>query len=310
MKIKIGTRRSRLAMWQTNTVLALINKQFPDVEVEIIPVSTLGDKDKSTPLAQLGQTGVFTKELEDALLAGQCDVAVNSFKDMATTQPDGLMVGAVLEREQPMDVLISRDGLPLEELKKGALVGSSSLRRRALLLKNRPDLCLADLRGNVPTRLKAVGVQIKEGKEPSGQPLDATVLAFAGIKRLGLDTHITQILPVETFLPAPAQGAVAIQIRSDDSAVKEIVSAFNHKPTQLVTTAERKFLQVMEGGCHIPLGALATLDATEITLTGIVLSEDGDDYVESKIRGTDPNRIGEDLAQCLLALGGYEILKR
>ncbi len=305
--IRIGTRKSRLAVWQAQRVAYLLQKNSPEIDVEVVGVSTLGDRDKATSLVGLGQVGVFTKEIEDALLDGRCDIAVHSFKDLATSLPDGLTIGAILEREDPRDVLISRDGHDLSRLPPGARIGTSSLRRRALLLHLRPDLEIVDLRGNVPTRLRAAGAQIDEGNEPTGEPIDGTVMALAGLKRLGLDRYATETLDPDPFVPAPAQGAVAVEIRSDDEIAK-ILSALDHQETRLATTAERTFLRVMEGGCHIPLGAIATVEDDEIHLSGVVLSLDGKRVVRGDAGGGDPGEVGDLLARELLTGGAQEIL--
>ncbi len=305
--IRIGTRKSRLAVWQAQRVAYLLRENSPGLDVEVVGIATLGDRDKSTSLVGLGQVGVFTKEIEDALLDGRCDIAVHSFKDLATGLPDGLTIGAILEREDPRDVLISRDGRNLGRLLPGARIGTSSLRRRALLMHLRPDLEIVDLRGNVPTRLRAAGAQIDEGNEPTGEPIDGTVMALAGLKRLELDEYATEILPLDRFPPAPAQGAVVVEIRSDDEIAK-ILSALDHEKTRLVTTAERTFLRVMEGGCHIPLGAIATAEDDGIHLRGVVLSLDGKQVVRGEAAGEDPKEVGELLARELLANGAEKIL--
>ena len=207
----IGTRRSALAMWQTDWVAALLRERNPGLRVEVVPIQTLGDRDKATSLVGLGRVGVFTKEIEDALLAGQCDLAVHSYKDLATVLPPGLFIGATMEREDPRDVMVSRSGSVLDDLPPGSVVGTSSLRRRSLVLHRRPDLQVTGLRGNVPTRLRAVGAAVEGGSEPKGDPPDATVMALAGLKRLGLDGHASQILdpsfapcnPVQDFIPDP-----------------------------------------------------------------------------------------------------------
>lgn len=305
--IRIGTRKSRLAVWQAQRVAYLLQENSPGLDVEVVGMATLGDRDKATSLVGLGRVGVFTKEIEDALLDGRCDIAVHSFKDLATSLPDGLTIGAILEREDPRDVLISRDGRELSRLLPGTRIGTSSLRRRAQLMHLRPDLEIVDLRGNVQTRLRAAGVQIDEGTEPAGEPIDATVMALAGLKRLGLDRYATETLDSDRFIPAPAQGAVAVEIRSDDKIV-EFLSTLDHEETRLVTTAERTFLGVMEGGCHVPLGAIATVEDDGIHLTGVVLSLDGKQVVRGDSAGGDPKEVGELLARELLSRGAEKIL--
>lgn len=308
-RLRIGTRRSALAMWQTEWVAALLAEQCPKIEVEIVSLETLGDRDKSTSLVGLNRVGVFTKEIEDALLDGRCDVAVHSYKDMATVLPDGLVVGATLEREDPRDAFVSRSGAPLEEIPAGSVIGTSSLRRRAMVLRSRPDCAIAGLRGNVPTRLKAAGVDVEGARPLTGDPIDATVMALAGLKRLGLERHATQLLDPDIFVPAPAQGVVAVQVRADDSLAVEAARALDHERTRRESDAERTFLRTMEGGCHMPLGAIARDMGGALSLTGEVLSLDGKRAVKATMEGADPVRLGEDLATRMKEEGADEILR-
>jgi len=309
-RLRIGTRRSRLALWQTDWVAAELRRLNPGLEVEVVPVQTLGDRDKATSLVGLGRVGVFTKEIEEALLDRRCDLAVHSFKDLATRLPDGLILGAVPRRADPRDVFVSRSGRTLAEIEPGAVVGTSSLRRRALVLHRRPDLRVRGLRGNVPTRLRAVGVDLEEGKAPSGEPIDATVMALAGLARLGLDRHASEILDIAEFLPAPAQGALAIQIRADDERAAAALAPLDDRPTRLTTEAERAFLATMEGGCHVPLGAFAELDGSALRLRGIVVDPDGGAAVGGERSGTDPTEVGRALAEELRGRGADVILER
>jgi len=308
--IRIGTRSSRLAMWQTEWVAAKLRRLHPGVEIEVVPIRTLGDRDRSTSLAAMGRVGVFTKEIEDALLDGRCDVAVHSYKDLATSLPDGLVLGAVPVRADPRDALASRSGLGLDDLEPGGLVGTSSPRRRALILHRRPDLRVADLRGNLPTRLRAAGIALDEGRDPEGEPLDAVVVALAGLERLGLTEHATEILEADSFPPAPAQGALAVEIRADDHRTAGIVSALDHGPTRWATAAERAFLIAMEGGCHLPLGALAETDGDRGRLDGAVIDPDGTSAVRGSASGRDPAEVGRSLAEELLGRGAAELLCR
>lgn len=308
--IRIGTRRSRLAMWQAEWVAAELQRIHPALEVEIVPIQTLGDRDKATSLAGLGQVGVFTKEIEEALLDRRCDLAVHSYKDLATRLPDGLSLGAVPKRADPRDALVSRSGRSLGELEPGSVVGTSSLRRRALVLLRRPDLSIAGLRGNVPTRLRAIGVEIGEGREPTGDPIDATVMALSGLARLGLDRHASEILPLEEFPPAPAQGALAIEIRSDDGRAASVLAPLDHDPTRRATAAERTFLATMEGGCHVPLGAFARAEGDRLRLRGMVVDLDGTRAVRGELAGSDPVELGRALADELKGRGGDDILAR
>jgi hydroxymethylbilane synthase len=308
--LRIGTRRSRLALWQSERVAYELRRHHAGLHVEIVPVQTLGDRDKATSLVGLGRVGVFTKEIEEALLDGRCDLAVHSFKDLATRLPRGLVLGAVPERGDPRDAIVSRSGARLAELDPGSLVGTSSLRRRAILLHARPDLRVTDLRGNVPTRLRAVGVDLEEGRDPAGEPLDATVMALAGLTRLGLERHASDILSVDEFPPAPAQGALAVQIREDDARAAEMLAPLDHEQTRVTTRAEREFLAAMEGGCHVPLGAFAELDGEQIRLSGIVVDPGGGRAVRGVLSGSEPAALGRSLAAELRSRGADEILGR
>jgi hydroxymethylbilane synthase len=307
---RIGTRRSRLARWQADWVAGALRAAHPGLAVEVIGLETLGDRDKSTSLAGLGRVGVFTKEIEDALLHGRCDLAVHSFKDLATRMPDGLVLGAVPKRADPRDALVSRPGLGFDGLPPGALVGTSSLRRRSLLLLRRPDLRVVGLRGNVPTRLRAAGIDIADGRAPEGPPLDATVMALAGLARLGFEGHAGEVLEPAFFPPAPAQGALALQIRAGDDRARELVAVLDHEPSRRAVTAERTFLATLEGGCHVPVGALAEVRGVEVRLFGMVVEPDGSRAVEGELAGADPAELGRGLAMELKRRGADGILSR
>ncbi|MBN2344271.1 MAG: hydroxymethylbilane synthase [Deltaproteobacteria bacterium] len=307
-KIRLGTRKSRLAMWQTEHVAAKLKKLDQTIEVEIVPIVTLGDRVTDKPLAELGGTAVFTKEIEAALLQNDCDIAVHSLKDLATVMPDGLIIGAYLPREDPRDVFVSKDGTSLQELPAGKVIGTSSLRRVSMVKHLRPDLTVVPLRGNVPTRLGAVGKEAKDAKPYSGEALDGTVMAAAGVKRLGYGKLVTDFLPPDVFLPAPGQGVIALQIRAQDDSAIAIAAQLNCARTKLAAVAERTFLNVMEGGCRLPIGAFSTFTDTTVDLSGIILSPDGRKTVKGHVEGTDPVTVGTQLAQDLLARGGKEIL--
>jgi hydroxymethylbilane synthase len=307
---RVGTRRSRLARWQAEWVAGALRAAHPGLSVEIVGLETLGDRDKSTSLAGLGRPGVFTKEIEEALLDGRCDLAVHSFKDLATRLPEGLTVGAVPERADPRDALVSRRGGSLADLEPGALVGTSSLRRRALLLLRRPDLRVVPLRGNVPTRLRAAGIDLEDGREPAGPPLDATLMALAGLERLGLDRHASEALDPAFFPPAPAQGALALQIRSGDGHAGRLVAVLDHGATHRAVAAERAFLATLEGGCHVPVGALAVAWDTGVRLSGVIVEPDGSGVVEGERSGRDAEQVGRELALELKRRGADGILAR
>jgi len=244
--VKIGTRKSRLALWQANHVADLLRTQYPDTPVELVTFTTKGDKVLDKALPAIGGKGLFTEELERALLSREIDCAVHSLKDLPTDNPQGLTIAAVPKRAPVEDVLISRSAKSLDELPQGAKIGTSSLRRAAQLRHYRADFAIIDLRGNVPTR-------IEKALDPDG-PYDAIVLARAGVERLGLSEHITQIIPLEVMLPAPGQGAIGIQCR-DTHADLVLFEKINDKHTRIAVEAERAFLNQLEGGCSVPVAA-------------------------------------------------------
>jgi hydroxymethylbilane synthase len=294
-RVILGTRGSELALAQTHAIAAAIRAIAPEVETVIEIIASQGDKIQNIPLAQMGGKGLFTKELEDALLEKRVDLAVHSLKDLPTELPRGLCLAAITEREDPRDVLVSQGGLPLAALPQGAKVGTSSLRRRAQLLAARPDLDMPDIRGNVPTRLKKVA----EGN------YDATLLALAGLKRLGLDAHATEVLPYEVMLPAPGQGALGIECREDDHELRALLARLAHPETAASVTAERALLQALGGGCHTPLGTWAQVSGHEIELQACVAALDGKQLWRAVVRGSmeEPVALGEEAARQLLAQG-------
>lgn len=297
----IGTRASALALAQTEIVAEALRAAHPGVALIVRPMRTGGDKDQHTPLAQLGGQGIFVKEIENALAAGEIDLAVHSLKDMPAAQPKGLVIAAVLEREDARDALVSRDGLGLEQLPPCARVGTGSLRRRAQLRALRPDLELVDLRGNVDTRLRRVA----EGA------CDAVVLALAGLARLGRAAEATAILPLDVMLPAVGQGAICIEAREDDAAALALARAVDHPATHLATAAERSFLRELGGGCHVPIAAHATWQGGTLWLRGLVASADGARVVRGSAAGPpeEAERLGQGLARQLLAEGCAELLR-
>ena len=308
-EIRIGTRRSRLAIWQTEWVARLLRERNEELQVEVVPVRSFGDRDRTTALHGMARQGVFTKEIEEALLDGRCDLAVHSLKDLPVRTPDGLVVGAILEREDPRDAWIAGRGLTIDRLPEGATVGTSSLRRRSQVLHLRPDLEVLDLRGNVPTRLRAAGVSLDEGNEPE-RSYDATILAYAGLKRLGLAEHVTEALPTDRFLPAPGQGAVAIELRSDDRKTLELVLPLDDGTARLAVEAEREFLEALGGWCHVPVGALATVTDGGIRLEGMVGDPDGRLLLRGETTGEDEVATGRRLAADLLDRGAGPILEK
>ena len=304
-KIIIGTRGSKLALWQTNWVKQELEKHAPDIEVEVQIISTKGDRVLDVSLPKLGEQGkgLFTKELEDAIFERRVDIAVHSLKDLPTELPAGLHIGAICEREDVRDALVARGGVQsFNDLPQGAVIGTSSLRRQAQILATRPDLVIKPVRGNVDTRLR---------KLDSGE-YDAIVLAAAGLHRLGFDNRITEHLSEEIMLPAVGQGALAIEIRSDDESINVIVQALEHKPTRQACRAERAFLMGLGGGCLVPIAAHAHVEGSSLSLTGLVASTDGSEVVRSHQSGSieDAESIGERLAGELIGRGAGRILAR
>lgn len=301
-EIVVGTRESRLAMWQANWVVDRLRELCPEYNYRIMGIRTRGDNILDVALAKIGDKGLFTKELELAMLRGEIDLAVHSMKDLPTELPEGLVIGAVCRREYPGDVLISRENKKLEDLPAGALIGTSSLRRCAQLLRYRGDLKMVNLRGNVNTRLR----KLEEEK------LDATVLAYAGVHRMGWDGRITQRIPFEICLPAVGQGSVGVEVRADDDEVRSLVSKIDHFESRVAITAERALLKRLEGGCQIPIGALGIVENGRLLLEGVVASLDGRELVRSSLAGNleDAAETGLKLAENLVRLGAGEILRK
>lgn len=301
-RLVIGTRASALALWQAHWVRDQLADGFPQCKIEIRHIVTTGDKIQDVPLSKIGGKALFTKEIEFAMLAGEIDLAVHSMKDMPTILPEGLMLAAVTERMHPGDALISPAYKRIENLPQGARIGTSSLRRRAQIRAYRPDLEIVELRGNVDTRIKKL----------STDQLDGIILAVAGLRRLGLDDHITQILPTEACLPAVGQGALAIETRMDDAAILAMVKTLEHKPTRLAVTAERAMLDEMEGGCQVPIGAYAYVEENSLRMEGLVADLDGKTCIRETIAGPlqDAEALGRELARTLLGRGGQEILTK
>lgn len=301
--LNVGTRRSALARYQTGLVAERLQAIFPDLRTETIVYSTRGDKELARPLPEIGGKGLFTAELEAALRAGEIDLAVHSLKDLPTDDPPGLILGAILPREDPADVLVSRRGYTLAGLPPNAVVGTSSLRRAAQLLAHRPDLEIVSLRGNVETR-------VGQALDPAG-PYDAIVLAAAGLQRMGLTGHISQTLPFETMLPAPGQGAIAVQCRAGDRATLRRLAQVDHRPTRQAVTAERAFLAELQAGCSLPVGALARVDGEGLSIRGVVISLDGRRVVRVEQQGAaaEAEAVGRALARQALAQGAGAILE-
>ena len=301
-KIVIGSRGSKLALIQANWVKSELEKANKNIEFVIEVIKTTGDKILDTPLAKIGDIGLFTKELEEALLDKRVDLVVHSAKDMPTAIPDGLEIGVVTEREDPHDALISRDNLSLKDLPQGATLGTSSLRRRAQILAVRKDLNIVDLRGNLDTRLS---------KLESGE-LDAIVVAKAGLNRLGRGDEASEIIPYDIMLHAVGQGALCIEIRENDEQIKKIINILQHFDTRYAVMAERTVLQRLQGGCQIPIGAHAeVLFPVNLKMEAVVCTLDGTTVIRDSIAGKvdDYSTMGIELANKLLGRGGRKILE-
>ncbi len=299
--LRIGTRGSKLALWQAEWVQKALSDKFPRLSTELVIIKTKGDKILDVPLAKVGGKGLFVKEIEEALLDNHIDLAVHSMKDMPADIPPGLAIGAVPVREIPQDVLISRYNQKIEELPDGATIGTSSLRRAAQIRHIRPKVTIANLRGNLDTRIK----KLDQGE------YDAIVLAAAGVKRLGYDARISQILPTDLMLPAVGQGALCLESRSNDERIEPIVKSLDHDITHIAITAERAFLHRLEGGCQVPIAAHAVMTDMHVHLTGLVAKTDGSVLIKETLTGSnkDAAGIGIALAQKLLELGAGPILK-
>lgn len=300
-KFIIGSRGSRLALWQSNHIAGRIKQLHPGIETEIRIIKTQGDKILDVPLAKIGDKGLFVKELEEALISGTVNLAVHSMKDVPTSLPAGLTIGAITEREDPRDVLISADGTGLDELPLNARIGTSSLRRIAQLRRINPAFIMEDLRGNLDTRLR----KLSEGL------YDAVILAAAGVRRLGFEDKIAEYLSFERFLPAVGQGALGIEVRRDDTETGDIIKEINHPATAAAVQAERAFLAKLEGGCQIPIGAMGSVgEDNRLVLTGMVSSLDGVNFLREKREGgvSDAQTLGRQLGETLIKQGAGDIL--
>ncbi len=301
-KLIIGSRGSDLALWQTNFVKAKLEEIFPEIYLETKIIKTTGDKTLDVALAKIGDKGLFTREIETALLKKEIDLAVHSLKDLQTVQPKNLVIGAVTARELPNDCLISKKYASIDELPKGAKVATGSLRRKSQLLYYRPDLQIFEIRGNVPTRIKKF----------EQSDLDAMILAFAGVHRLNLDSYIKQIIPFEIMIPAVGQGALAIEIRTDDQEIERLLQKLNDENTSVCVAAERSFLRALEGGCQVPIGANARLENDKIRLEGMAGNLDGSINLRETISGkkTEAKDLGKRLANILIEKGANRLLEQ
>jgi len=299
--LKIATRNSPLALWQAEFVKSRLQFFYPDLEVELVKMTTQGDKILNTPLSKIGGKNLFIKELEVGMLEGRADIAVHSMKDVPYELPTEFEVGAILERENPFDAFVSNDFDNISELPQGSRVGSCSLRRIVQLKALRPDLVILDLRGNVNTRLR---------KLDNGE-YDAIILACAGLIRLGFEDRINQHLGVEQFLPAVGQGALGIEIRKGDKSISTLIEPLINKQTMNEVSAERAMNSTLEGGCSVAIGAYATSNETELQLRGMVGNVDSGDILKVEESGTlsQPKELGEMVANKLLSMGARELLK-
>jgi hydroxymethylbilane synthase len=299
--VVIGSRGSPLALWQANWIKDLLQKQHSDLTVDIIIIKTSGDKIQDVPLAKIGGKGLFVKEIEEGLLKREVDFAVHSMKDMPIIFPMNLCIACVTKRENPFDALISRNDIKLDDLPKGAKIGTGSLRRISQLLYYRPDLKLIPLRGNLETRLKKL--------ETEG--LDAIILAAAGLIRLGWSDRITEIISSEVLLPAMGQGAVGIETRKNDVDNQILLADMDHEETHYALDAERALVSQLEGGCNVPIGSFATLDGDQITLKGLVASLDGKTMYKKELTDLKTNAIalGRKLGDELIELGADRIMQ-
>jgi hydroxymethylbilane synthase len=297
MRLRIGTRKSKLALWQANFIKEKLEKRGH--KVELVLITTSGDKIQDVPLAKIGGKGLFVKEIEEALMRKEIDLAVHSLKDVPMTLPEGLTIGAITERENPFDVLISLKGVHFEDLPQGAKVGTSSLRRQVQIKRRRRDLKVETLRGNVDTRLR----KLQEGF------YDAIILAYAGVKRMGMEDKITQVL--EDFIPAVGQGSLAIEIREDDQDVWQVVRDLDHTESRIRAECERAFLRELQGGCQVPIGAYSWIEGDNILIKGFVSDLEGIKFIEGmKSAGMKcAEQIGVQLARELLSKGAEEILR-
>lgn len=298
--IKIGTRGSRLALYQAELTKKLLSERFPETSIEIVIIKTKGDKILDVALSKIGDKGLFTKELEVALIENNVDIAVHSLKDLPTSLPEGLKLGAVLPRGEFRDALVSKDGRKLSELTSNDVIATSSLRRQAGLLRYNKDFKIVDIRGNVETRLR----KMEEGY------CDAMIMAAAGLQRLELGKYITEIIEPETIIPATSQGVIAIESRINDPRVDAYINEINSPSTWNAIDAERAFLRNIEGGCQVPVGCYTTIEKDNISITGFVAAVDGTDYIQDTESGLLENTesVGINLAEKLIAKGAKEIL--
>lgn len=299
--LRIGTRASQLALWQANWVKSELENRYPDLEVSLTKIKTQGDKILDVPLAMVGGKGLFVKEIEEAMLRGEVDIAVHSMKDVPTIFPEGLALRCITRREDCRDVVILRPGIESwQDLPLGARIGTSALRRKAQLLHLRPDLQMVDIRGNVETRIRKL----------TEENLDAVILAAAGMKRLGFAKQVSEYLPVDVSLPAIGQGALGLESRIDDRETNELIDFFNHSETDRAVRGERATLKRLEGGCQVPIACHGIVREDRLSLTGLVASVDGKEFLKKTLEGhvDEAEQLGTSLADDLLIQGAGRIL--
>jgi hydroxymethylbilane synthase len=299
--VRIATRKSPLALWQARHIAQRLQEKDPSLEVTLLELSTEGDRFLQAPLSQVGGKGLFVKEIEAALLDGRADLAVHSLKDMTSTLPEGVVLAVMPEREDPRDAFVSPRGLRLEQVPAGEIVGTSSLRRSCQLLERRPDLRVESVRGNVQTRLRKT-------KELGWA---GTMLALAGLRRLGLEAEVTQVLSAEESLPAVGQGVLGIECRADDARIRALLEPLDHAATRQTVAAERAFLARLEGGCTVPLAGYAVLEGGQVWMRGLIGSPDGRTVLRGERRGPvgESASLGVSLAEELLGKGGKALLE-
>jgi len=300
-EIRIGTRASALALWQAEWVKSELEKKYPGMTVSLTKIKTTGDKILDVPLAQVGGKGLFVKEIEEAMLAHEIDIAVHSMKDVPTMFPDGLHLSCITKREDARDALLTRNNMKFKDLPQGATIGTSSLRRQAQLMSVRPDFKIAQLRGNVDTRLR----KLKEGQ------FDAIILAAAGVRRLGLAENVSEYIDPSISLPAIGQGALGIECRVDDRELNDLIAFFNHQDTRTCVTGERALLRRLEGGCQVPIACYGQMMNGKLHLIGLVGSVDGKRIIKDTIEGEadKAEKLGVTLAEKLLSKGADVILR-
>ncbi len=300
-ELRIGTRGSQLALYQANWVREKLIEAHLGLTVTLIKIKTTGDKIQDVPLAKMGGKGLFVKEIEDALLRKEIDIAVHSMKDVPAELPDGLEIGAVPEREDPRDVLISRDGGKIEDMPTGARIGTGSLRRGFQLQHLFPGMEIVPLRGNLDTRIRKIQTE----------NLDGIIVAAAGMRRMGWADRISQFIPVEIMLPPVGQGVLAIESRKDDEETRNVLSFLNHPQTWVEVSAERAFLKRLGGGCHLPIAAYGVKKGDGLTITGLLGSLDGRVMIKDEVKGhsRDAGELGLALAERILSKGGQAILE-